>query len=205
MSLFAPYPDTRLLIVDDDRQLRAIAMRAASSWNYLVDDCDSAEAALERLKTEHYNIILSDISMGRMDGITFARKVTAIMPSVAIIIMTGKPNPKTARESQDLGAIYYLPKPLEHKELGETLRIASAWNIGMLTDKAARRFLMMRKGGERDAENRLKSVKAAIRKALQIPTMARHLRDFAYGQSADGNPVYNELTFRFSTNSVKHF
>jgi len=205
MSLLAQYPEVRVLIVDDDRVLRTIVLRAVSSWNYAAEDCDSAEAALAKLQTDRYNIILTDISMGKMDGITFAQKVSASMPSVAIIIMTGKPTPKTAQQSQDLGAIYYLQKPLDHQELGETLRIAAAWNIGMLTDRAARRFLALRKGDERDAENRLRAIKEAVKKALKMPLMVPHLREFVYGKNIENNPIYDELIRKFSPNSVKHF
>lgn len=85
------------------------------------------------------------------------------MPSTAVVIMTGNPSPKTAKKSHDLGAIYYMQKPISMEELGDTLRIAASWNIGILIDRAAKRFLALRKGHERDQENRLKAVKDSVK------------------------------------------
>ncbi|MBN8220288.1 MAG: response regulator [Spirochaetes bacterium] len=201
----SPIPKLKILVVDDDRSIRSLVSRAASDWDYEVEESPTAEQALQRLQIERYNIILTDIRMGKIDGIEFAQKVRESMPSTAVIIMTGFPTPKSAQKSQEMGAIYYMTKPLGMDELAETLRIAASWNIGMLVDRAGRRFLALRKGDGRDQANRLKSIKLEIRKHLNFPDAAEALRDFVYAQHIENNQLFRELNDKFSKDSVKPF
>lgn len=201
----SPIPQLKLLVVDDDRSIRALVTRVASDWDYAVQEAATAEQALQRLQVERYNIILTDIRMGKLDGIEFAQKVRETMPSTAVVIMTGFPSATTAQKSHEMGAIYYMKKPLGMDELGETLRIAASWNIGMLVDRAGRRFLALRKGDGRDQANRLKSIKLEIRKHLNFPDAAEALRDFVYAHQIEKNPLFRELNDKFSKDSVKPF
>lgn len=194
-----------LLIVDDDRSMRNMVARMASGWEYEVEESDNAEDALRRLETSRFSIILTDIRMGKMDGIELAERVRLKMPSTAVIIMTGFPSDKTAKKSQNMGAIYYMKKPIAMDELGGTLKIAAAWNIGMLVDRAAKRYLALRKGLERDQENRLKAIKFAIKRLLASPGWMAKLRDFVYAAKVEKNPLYLELSSRFSADSVNPF
>lgn len=205
MSHQAPHSGMKLLIVDDDRSIRTLVAKIAGGWEYETEECDSAESALLRLQKTRFNMVLTDIKMGKMDGITFAEKLRETMPSTAVVIMTGYPSPKTAKKSQDMGAIYYMQKPLDIDDLGNTLKIAAAWNIGMLTDRAAHRFLALRKGHERDKDNRLKAIKFAIKRLIAGPGWMDPLRDFVYAHSVESNALYAELKKKFSTDSVKPF
>ena len=201
----APHTSIRLLVVDDDRAIRTLISRIASTWEYEVEESPSAEDALARLDKKKYNIILSDIRMGGMDGIKFAEQVRERLPSIAVVIMTGNPTPKTAKQSQEMGAIYYMQKPIAMEELGETLKLAAAWNIGMLIDRAARRFLALRKGHERDQDTRTKAIKDTIRRLIATVGWIDHLRDFVYAGKVETSPLYQELNKKFSTDSVKPF
>lgn len=205
MSHKAPYSGMNLLIVDDDATIRALVSRIAGSWSYETAESASAEDALQLLSKRKYNIVLTDIKMGKMDGIAFAEQVRQKMPSIAVVIMTGNPSPKTAKQSHELGAIYYMQKPIAMEELGDTLRIAASWNIGMLIDRAAKRFLALRKGHERDHENRLKAVKDSIRWLLATSGWCEHLRDFVYITQSENSPLFQELNKKFSADSVKPF
>lgn len=205
MSFKAPVAQLKLLVVDDDRAIRTFISHVASDWDYAVQEAATAEQALQRLQNERFNIILTDIRMGKMDGIEFAEKVRETMPSTAVIIMTGFPSPKTAQKSQEMGAIYYMKKPVTIDELGETIRIAASWNLGMLIDRAGRRFLALRKGDGRDQANRLKAIKLEIRKHLNFPDSADALRDFVYSHQIEKNPLFKELNDKFSKDSIKPF
>lgn len=201
----SPHPGMKLLIVDDDRSIRTLVAKIAGGWEYETEECDSAESALLRLEKTRFNMVLTDIKMGKMDGITFAEKLRETMPSTAVIIMTGYPSPKTAKKSQDMGAIYYMQKPLDINDLGSTLKIAAAWNTGMLTDRAAHRFLALRQGHDHDMENRLKAIKFEIHRLISGPGWMDALREFVYAHSVESNAVYAELRKKFSTDSVKPF
>ncbi len=205
MAYQAPHSGIRLLIVDDDRSIRALVRRIAEGWGYETEECPSAEDALKLLEQRKFNIILSDIRMGKLDGIAFAEIIREKMPSTAVAIMTGSPSVKTAQRSQNMGAIYYLQKPISTEELGDTLKIAASWNIGMLIDRASKRYLALRKGHERDLEKRLGAIKDTIRRILMGPGWVGHLRDFVYSSKSESNPLFEELNRRFSANSVKPF
>ena len=75
----------------------------------------------------------------------------------------------------------------------------------MLVDRAAKRYLALRKGDGRDQDNRLKSIKLEIRKHLTMPGAAAALRDFVYSTQIDTNMLFFELNKRFSTDSVKPY
>ncbi|HRP68919.1 MAG TPA: response regulator [Turneriella sp.] len=182
-----------MLIVDDDKGIRMLISQIAQSWGYETVDCDSAESAIAVLSKSKFNIVLTDIKMGKMDGIEFAEKIRNKMPSVAVIIMTGNPTTKTARQSQEMGAIYYMQKPMNMDDLGNTLSIAAAWNIGMLTDSAARRFLALKNENDRAPMARTQSIKTHIKKLIGGIGWMEHLRDFVYGRDIEKNPLYVEL------------
>lgn len=201
----SPYSGISLLVVDDDRNIRSLIARIAGAWEYETEESPNAEEAITRLQQRKFNVVLTDIRMGKMDGIAFAELVREKMPSTAVVIMTGNPSPKTARQSQEMGVVYYLQKPIQPDVLGETLRIAATWNIGMLVDRAARRILALRKGHERDQENQLKAIKDTIRIAVTRAGGAGVLRDFVYSAKVDGNQIFIDLNQKFSLNSVKHF
>ncbi len=194
----APHANTKLLIVDDDRAVRTLIAKIAGGWMYDTDEDENAEDALARLAQEHYNIVLTDINMGGMDGIAFAEKIRETMPATAIIIMTGYPSRQTAQKSRDMGAIYYMQKPVDLNDLGGTLKIAAAWNIGMLTERAANRFLTLSKEDQNQRSDRFRTVKSAIKNQLSAPGGMGHLRNFVYDASIEANPFYIELRKKIS-------
>jgi DNA-binding NtrC family response regulator len=205
MSHRAPQSEMKLLIVDDDRSIRSMVSQTATIWGYETEECASAEQALERLAKTRFNIVLTDIRMGKMDGIAFAERIRETLPSTAVVIMTGFPSAKTVQKSQAMGAIYYMQKPINNDELGDTLKLAASWNIGMLVDRATKRFLALRKGDDRDKEARMKAIKNEIRHYMQIPGRMPALRDFVYLTNFEDNALFQNLKGRFSTDSVKPF
>ncbi|WP_041948330.1 response regulator [Turneriella parva] len=201
----APFSGMKLMVVDDEYSIRSLVMRMAEVWGYIVQDCSSAESALIHLERDRFNIILTDIHMAKMDGVAFAEQVRKKMPSIAIAMMTGYASPKTAKKSQDLGAIYYLKKPFTNEELSQTLKIAAHWNISMLLDRAARKYLKLKQGHERDTQARITSIKSEIKSQLRSPGTAVALREFVYATNVEKNQLYAHLNGKFSIDSVKSF
>ena len=198
MSFKAPQSGIKLLIVDDDRALRAALSRMAQNWDYHVEESASAEDALRELEKSRFNIVLTDIRMDKMDGMTFAAKVRESMPSTAVIIMTGYPTAKTAQKSHEIGAIYHMQKPVGLNALGDTLKIAACWNIGMLMDRGARRFHALQTGTERDQSDLLKAIKAEVQNFLEVPDQMPALRDFVYAAHVEDNALFEFLKAKFA-------
>jgi signal transduction histidine kinase len=116
----------RILIVEDEDQVRAIVARTLESFGYLVVQARNGKEALERLDggQEAVDAVLSDVVMPVMGGIELARRLAASRPSLPIIWMSGYPrdsafNDGAAREHQA-----FLQKPVADDVLAKTLEEA---------------------------------------------------------------------------------
>jgi CheY-like chemotaxis protein len=68
-------PDPRVLVIDDDDDLRTLVVRVVKQAGYAVDSASDGQAGLERLAEQTYDVIVCDLRMPRMDGVTFYREV----------------------------------------------------------------------------------------------------------------------------------
>jgi two-component system response regulator AtoC len=100
-----------VLIVDDEKNTREGLFRALSG-RHRVLLADSAERALEILGGETVDVLLSDIRMPGMDGITLMQRARARTPQPVCILMTAYGNVETAVEAMKLGAYDFLTKPI---------------------------------------------------------------------------------------------
>ncbi len=111
-------PHTTVLIVDDDKNTREGLKRAlGASHNILL--ADSAERGLAILDETHVDIVLSDLRMSGMSGMTFLQRGTARNHPPIFIMLTAYGNVETAVEAMKLGAYDFLMKPvnLDHLEM----------------------------------------------------------------------------------------
>lgn len=197
MSYAPKYKGTNLLIVDDDKAIRSLFSTLAATWSYESAECESAEDALTMLDRKTFNIVLSDIKMGKMNGIELAATVRRKRPTMAVIIMTGSPSPKTAEQAQDLGAIYYLQKPISMELLGDTLRIAASWNVNKLVSVAAQKFLTEVRNDPEDKKKLMPAVKHELHMMLAQSNAMEYMRALAKNQPAAQNILFDTLKTRF--------
>ncbi len=113
----AAAPSPRVLVVDDDSLVLSAISRILRARGYSVIARSNGGAALERLGTEEYDVIVSDIAMPGMDGIALMRAVREVDLDIPIILLTGSPSLETAQRAVDLGAFRYLTKPASADEL----------------------------------------------------------------------------------------
>lgn len=194
MQRQAPLSHIRVLVVDDDKNILGLTGQFVNKWGYETVICDSAEAALEKISQTPFNIILTDIKMGAMTGIALTQIVRKRFPSVAVIVMTGYPSAKTARESKELGAIYYLTKPFGAEDLSATLYTAAQWNIGKLVQKAiASHVLRHEKSNFNTSPENISKVKQMLLKKITLKDWMPHLRDLVYVKNFTSNPLISEI------------
>jgi DNA-binding NtrC family response regulator len=112
-----------LLIVDDERNTREGLARALNR-HYKVLLADSAMAALELLKTEEPDAVLTDLRMPGMDGLTLVRRILAREPQPVCILLTAYGNVETAVEAMKSGAYDFLTKPVNLERLELLLKRA---------------------------------------------------------------------------------
>ena len=116
----------KLIVVDDERIIRESI--AAFPWEDIgmkaVGAFDSAESALEFLRDNPVDVMLTDICMRGMSGVQFIEKVKEISPDMAIICISGYSNYEYLRACMKRGANDYLLKPIDKDELFESVRSA---------------------------------------------------------------------------------
>jgi CheY-like chemotaxis protein len=82
--------NTRVLVIDDDDDLRALVVRVVQQAGYAVDSASDGQAGLDRLEEQTYDVIVCDLRMPGMDGVTFYREVERRNPVMArrVVLMT---------------------------------------------------------------------------------------------------------------------
>src|ERR1700735_3237311 len=105
------------LVVDDESHLRQAIRRLMESEGFVCEEAASAEAALAVLAKRPVSVILSDVRMPRMDGLTFLREVRARYPDTAVVMITAVADVDVAVSCLALGAMDYLMKPFHLDEV----------------------------------------------------------------------------------------
>ena len=123
----------RVLVVDDDTGFRTFAADLLELAGHEVEMAGDGLEALDLLRKRSFHVMLSDLKMARMDGLTLLRRVREEQPELEVVVMTAHGTVATAVQAMTLGAFHYLQKPLEkNDEL--RLVIARAVERRMLRD-----------------------------------------------------------------------
>lgn len=116
----------KILVVDDDRDMRLVLTKYLSKFNYQVLEAGSGKSALEMLETSTPDLVLCDFKLGDMDGTTLLIKIKEKYNHVPVIFITGYGDIKIAVEVMRSGAFDYVTKPLFPEEILLTIRKALA-------------------------------------------------------------------------------
>jgi putative two-component system response regulator len=110
-------PSERILIVDDEGQIRTLLARLLGAHGYECVTAESAAAARRTLKELPVALVLSDVNMPGESGIDFTREVLAQYPDTAVVMVTGMDDRRYADVAIELGAYGYILKPFKPNEL----------------------------------------------------------------------------------------
>lgn len=102
----------KVLVVDDDPVVGKSIDRILSSRGYAVISAASGEEAMERLASEDYDVVYTDIRMPGMSGLEVARRIKETRPWLPVVIVTGYGNDANEAEAREIGVIGFLRKPL---------------------------------------------------------------------------------------------
>src|SRR5215471_13812541 len=100
----------RILVVDDDPQIRRVMRVTLTGQGYEVDDVKSGDAALEKLRDQRFDLVLLDMNMPGMGGLETCRAIRA-HSDVAVIMLTVRDSELDKVEALDAGAVDYVTKP----------------------------------------------------------------------------------------------
>jgi DNA-binding response OmpR family regulator len=115
-------PTVRLLIVEDDTSLATGLMRALSNEGYDVSAAVNGEEALERVRSEPYDLLVLDIGLPGIDGFEVLRRLRAGGYALPVLILTARDAVDDRVRGLDLGADDYMPKPFALPELAARVR-----------------------------------------------------------------------------------
>ena len=110
-------PPIKVIVCDDDRAVRGALNVNLSKAGYAVILCESAEEALERLRSEPIDVLLTDVNMPGRSGISLLGEVRLHWPDTRVVVMTGFGSVADAVSAMKDGAADYIIKPIGRDEL----------------------------------------------------------------------------------------
>lgn len=116
---------SRILLVDDEVVFTTNMSKLLTSRGYRVTAVNSGDAAIQELEKNDYDVVVLDLKMPGMDGITTLKEIKKLDLFTQTLILTGHGSIDTALEAVKLGAYDYLTKPCEIDDLVE--KIEGAW------------------------------------------------------------------------------
>jgi DNA-binding NtrC family response regulator len=113
---------TRILIVDDDENIRKTMTAILEDEGYIVDSAASGKEALEKTNGATYNLALLDIRLPDMEGVELLELMKDNVPRTRKIMVTGYPSVQNAISAVNKRADAYLIKPVDVEKLLETVK-----------------------------------------------------------------------------------
>jgi DNA-binding response OmpR family regulator len=110
-----------ILVVDDEGANRYSVSKTLQRVGYVVSEAASGEEALETLKAQMFDVVLTDIRMPGLDGVELLRRIKDEAPDAIVILMTGYASLGTAVEALRLGAHDYLIKPSSSHDIRQSV------------------------------------------------------------------------------------
>ncbi|HEY4717206.1 MAG TPA: HD domain-containing phosphohydrolase [bacterium] len=107
----------RILIADDEKELRFILQEFLSQYDYITDVAEDGVEAMEKLRTNQYSILILDLDMPKLGGMGVLNKLGDFPNKPVTILMTGYATVENAIESMKIGAFDYIVKPFKMEHL----------------------------------------------------------------------------------------
>ena len=112
----------KILVVDDETAILDLVKASLDTMGYQVAKASSADMAYGALRVQSFDLIITDLHLGKSDGIDVLQKAKALNPLTQVIIITGDHSASSAIAAFHFGADDYLLKPFTMTELNECVR-----------------------------------------------------------------------------------
>ena len=162
-----------ILIVEDNESLRAGIRVSLEESGYAVQEAATGEEAVQKLETDPFHVVVTDIRLGDLTGVDILRKAKEVNSETEVILMTAYATVETAVQALRLGAFDYIQKPFELEQLKHRVRTALKMRRmrGELTFYQKAEYRNAMEEGAIVAESRgMKEILSVIRKVA--PTTA---------------------------------
>lgn len=111
----------RVLVVEDDAHLAKLSIHHLEKYNFSVDWAENGKVALEKIRNSTYDLILTDVMMPEMDGITFLENARPFLQKASVILLTSAGDRHLVQKAQTFHASAYLLKPILPPKLMENV------------------------------------------------------------------------------------
>lgn len=106
-----------ILIVDDDKNTRKFIRAALETENFIVSSAENGEEALQKMDNEHFDLVVLDIMMPKMNGYEFTKALRSIEDNLPILMISAKQLPEDRKKGFYLGIDDYMTKPVDLEEM----------------------------------------------------------------------------------------
>jgi DNA-binding NtrC family response regulator len=123
-----------VLVVDDEKTVCNSCKKILTQEGYNVDTALSGEEALNKLKGDGFDVVITDWKMPEIDGIEVARRIKKENPNITVIMITGYPSVESSIKAMRTGISDYVPKPFTPEELSDVVMRALLKGHAVPTD-----------------------------------------------------------------------
>jgi EAL domain-containing protein (putative c-di-GMP-specific phosphodiesterase class I) len=185
-----------ILVTDDDASIRNLMARFLRKAGHEVLLAENGAEALQIYLSRPVDLIVSDISMPQMDGVTLLRRVREHNEDIPFILLAGAPSADTAIHALRFHATEYLPKPVGHQQLLDTVNHALGLNRLAQTRREALALYQQRNSAHGEASRRELNFGRAVAAVYMVyqPIVSWSRRE----------PFGYEALVRSSDNSMPH-
>ncbi len=113
--------------MDDESVVVRSCKRILDAEGYTVDGALGGREGIITMEKKEYDLVLTDLKMPEVDGITLIRWIRKSKPDTGVLIITGYPSQETIKEALELGIIDYVPKPFTPAVLTDVVKRAVEW------------------------------------------------------------------------------
>jgi len=153
-------PAYTILVVDDEELIRKLVSAILSNLSLAYMTAVNGVDALNKLKENKFDAVITDIKMPEMDGIMLTREISSQYPGLPVMVMTGFDEEYSAATAISVGAREFIKKPFSIEEF--SLRLQK-----MIGDSETLKELKIEKDKEDDIQNLMDELETALEKDLE--------------------------------------
>ncbi len=167
-----------ILVVDDDPVVREVIVTALEEAGYVITETGSPEDALELFSKKEFHLVITDIVMPGMDGLTLLRRLRLKNPDIPVILLTAYPDMEMTINAIKHGAHDFIIKPFKIEYILYSVNKAlSYYELVMLNRQYNQRLEEMVFERTKDLQFALQQVKEASKEIIERLTIASEYRD----------------------------
>ncbi len=191
-----------ILLVDDQPSILNVISALLKAEGYEVTPLRSADAAIDLLKNQNFDLMISDINMKPIDGMELLKAARELQPSMSALMITGYGSVETAVEAMKLGAFDYVTKPFKVPELLITVKRALEYNKAIIENVDLKARL--------SSQCRIENIIAESPSMRQVCEMIERVAPtdatvLIYGESGTGKELVARAIHAYSNRTKKNF